>query len=281
MRILIILGILLSPLLAKASAMLDIRSKTITLNSALDSMYALSPHNDQEFPIIDNLNSWIGKEINKQFNIPEFDVFKYHTLLKSFYIHCSPDSQVWYFGWYLNNGGSWMMQYGGFYFQNKNMHRFMGDFASLSGDSLPAEARHFNPLASTSVEYIVQMPDKNKIYLCKNFLRTCGTCGTLSLSAFTMNDSGFPVAYNAFDTTEVFDTECRLRPENNLDYNEKEQTITLNLLFDDLNELYHWFTIKKGLKEPELNHLFIQYKWINNKFVKSKIKRTKILVANE
>jgi hypothetical protein len=250
-------------------------SRLQTINQNLHKMYALHPFNDEAPNAIDSINQWIDSALNHALNLPDFSIKKYRYLLSEFTLTCSPDSAVWFIGWYLNNGGSWMMEYGGFYFENEKVHRFLQDNSNVTGAIKNSPIKP-SPFAGVVADNIYSIKSKKTIYLANCHIRTCGTCGTLIFYAFTIDENGLPQDYNAFDTSCSFGTECRLNDVNELSYSPGKKMLQLKLVYDDLNRYYSWFKTKPGQESPDLNYLKIEYRWEKTKFVLRKIRRKKM-----
>lgn len=226
-----------------------------SINTTLDSMSAISPF-DERFETIDSLNASIEAGLAHWLNQPDFDIFSYKHLLSSFNFSTSPDSAVWTINWYLNNGGSWVMQYSGYYFQKKDKHLFLKDTESPfeQGTDI-TEGTSFQPFSGLSTMDIHLIPGKKPIYIVNSFAQTCNSCGVFQLQAFAIDENGYPVPANIIDSSANIRLECRLNGTNHLEYDAKKKRIYMEVVCDDITAQYGWFKLEDDGDCPPINHL--------------------------
>lgn len=227
------------------------------INTVLMLQQGMSPFETYETAHGTDSLEWLNVQIQQGLmqwlNHPSFQPDEHFPLLSRFRLNRSPDGQVAAVGFYLNNGGTWQMQYTGFYSRAGGRNRFIPDtkeFPVLYDDSLSELFQPFAGGVCLLIEPVQGLP-RHYVYHVQNVY--CATCISEWIGFFRLDSAGNPVpAYLLEDGSDDLQVEYRYGSEG-LRFDTTKNRILLQLNRDDLSE--GWFTETKTNKSLKASWL--------------------------
>lgn len=253
----------------------DVDSALRRINSFLMLQEAMSPFETYETADGTDSLEWLNVQIQQGLmqwlNHPSFQPDIHFPLLSAFLLNSSPDRQVTAVGFYLNNGGSWRMQYTGFYSRAGGRNRFIPDteeYPVLYHDSLSKLFQPFTGGVCLLIEPVQGLP-RHYVYHVQTVY--CATCIGERIGFFRLDSSGNPVpACLLEDGSDNLRVEYRYGSEG-LRFDARKHRIVLQLNRDDLSE--GWFSLANTNKSLKASWMLKEGKFKKERFRYSRSSR--------
>ena len=216
------------------------------INSLLAIQEAISPFESRETAdgtdSIEWLNLQIQEGLVRCLNHPSFQPDTHLRHLTHFQINRSPDGYVTAIGWYLNNGGTWQMQYTGLFTSQGGNKRYIPDTDYYPEDAPDSMAKVYQPLSGANCLMIAAVPGMPRHYVYHVQTVYCSTCIGERLGIFRIDSTGFPTPVNLLEgNQDALAAEYRHGSEG-LHFDTLRNRILLQLFRDDLSA--GWFGVK-------------------------------------
>jgi hypothetical protein len=273
MNKLILLALLLVPGQAAKTQVID--SALTRINTFMRLQQEMSPFETRETADGTDSIEWLNVQIQNGLmywlNHPSFQPDIHFPLLSNFRLNSSTDQKITAIGFYLNNGGTWQMQYTGFYSRAGGRNRFIPDteeYPVLYDDSL---SMVFKPFTGGVCLLIAPVGGLPGYYVYHVQTVYCATCIGERIGFFRLDSSGNPVpAYLFYDDSNDLKAEYRYGSEG-LRFDARKNRILLQLNRDDLSE--GWFIEAKTNKSLKASWLLQEGRFKKERFSYSRRSR--------
>lgn len=253
----------------------DVEAALRRINSLLQVQEAISPF--QAFDTtdgsdsIERLNTQIQQGLEQWLNHPSFQPDSHFSLLHHFHLVSSPDRRITSVGFYLNNGGSWQMQYTGLFIRAGSRNRFIPDMETVFQAEQDRAAEVFQPLSGGECLLIAPLDELPEHYLYHTRTVYCGTCLGERIGCFRLDSAGNPVpAYLFEDGSDDLRAEYRHGSEC-FRFDPTKRRVLLQLYRDDLSE--GWFGLAKTHQQLKASWLLREGRFMRESFRYSRKRR--------
>lgn len=231
-------------LIAQSNSHESINSKIILLKKILDRADTLTTaeaqgYNDDYSELLDSnfdINLEISIYLLDILNSPDISNYNLDSLLSHNFlgISHSKDNRLWFFSWYSNNGGSWIIMDNIIHY--RTLSNRPKNYIDLSLEDNPnsfcARSSWFGQI------YKLNSTQNKELYLCLSSSRYCSTCCSEIASVFELTSDSINFNYPAFledgtNYSSCFSLGSRCGDIENFTFSEDNMTISFTYTTDD------------------------------------------------
>lgn len=231
-------------LIAQSNSQESVNTKIILLKKILDQADTLTSAEalgyNEDFSVQLDSTFDINKEISLHLlnilNSPDISTYNLDSLLRHNFLGIthSKDNRLWFFSWYSNNGGTWLIM------DNIVHYRTLSNFTKNHMD-LSIEDNPNSYCASTGwfeQIYKLKSTENKELYLCLSSSRYCSTCCSEIASVVELTSDSINFNYPAFIEDETnysscYHLESRCGDINKFTYSSDNMSINYTYMTDD------------------------------------------------